>query len=69
MSPIRKRFAKNLKAIRKKRGLSQEALAEKLNINVRYIQQLEGKHTPNVKIETIHELAITLRVDPPDFLK
>ncbi len=49
--------------------MSQEQLAERLDINVRYVQQLEGKHTPNVKLDTIAELARVLKVSPTDFLK
>lgn len=49
--------------------MSQEMLAEKLNINVRYVQQLEGKRTPNVKLETIVSLAKALKVSATEFLK
>lgn len=69
MGNIRNTFAKNLKAHREKKGLSQEMFAEKLNINVRYIQQLEGKNTPNVKIDTVANLAKILKVSPADLLK
>jgi transcriptional regulator with XRE-family HTH domain len=69
MASIRKKFAQNLKKLRKAKHMSQEQLAERLDINVRYVQQLEGKHTPNVKLDTIAELARVLKVSPTDFLK
>lgn len=68
MSKLRKAFSKNLRKIRQDAGLTQEELAEKLEISVRYVQQLEGKSTPNVKIETIESLAKVLRKKPFEFL-
>ena len=69
MPGIRKTFAKNPKALRKARKMSQEQLAERLDISVRYIQQLEGKHTPNVKLDTIANIARALKVSALEFLK
>jgi len=69
MAGNRTKFAQNLKAIREARGMTQETLAEKLDINVRYIQQLEGRLTPNVKLDTISNLARVLKVPAADFLK
>ncbi len=66
---IRKLFAGNLKRIRVSNNITQELLAEKLNINVRYIQQLEGKLTPNVKLDTVASLAKALKVAPCELLK
>lgn len=69
MAGTRRKFAQNLKAIREAHGITQEVLAEKLDINVRYIQQLEGRHTPNVKLDTICNLARALKVPAAEFLK
>lgn len=55
--------------LRRRKGLTQEELAEKLGIDVRYIQQLEGKRCPNVKIDTIAILAKALGAKPADFLE
>ena len=68
MTKIRKTFAKNLKKLRLDKGLTQELLAEKLGISVRYVQQLEGKNTPNVKIDTLEILAKELKVKPCELL-
>lgn len=69
MSSIRKKFAKNLVRLRLAKVWTQEELAERLDISVRYVQQLEGKNTPNVKLDTIAVLALTFRVHPGEFLK
>ena len=69
MTKIRRAFARNLKTIRLEKGQTQEELAEKIGISVRYIQLLEGKNTPNVKLDTLETLAKALNVHPSDFLK
>lgn len=69
MTRLRKKFSKNLKAIREKRGLTQEQFAERLGITARYIQTLEGKNCPNVKLDTIDTLSKALRVSPIEFLR
>ena len=66
---IRKLFSKNLKQLRTKKNLTQEELAEKLDISVRYIQQLEGRNCPNVKLETIADLAKALSGKPIEFFR
>lgn len=68
MTKLRKAFSKNFKKIRTAKGFTQEELAESLGINVRYIQQLEGRSTPNVKLDTLEALAKVLKVKPSDFL-
>lgn len=69
MTKVRKSFAKNLKKFRLDKGYTQEQFAEKLGISVRYIQQLEGKNTPNVKIDTLELLAKELKVKPYELLQ
>lgn len=68
MTKVRKSFSRNLKKFRLAKGYTQEQLAEKLGISVRYIQQLEGKNTPNVKIDTLEMLAKELKVKPYELL-
>ena len=67
--PIRILFGKNIKRLRKKRGLTQEELAEKSGIDYKYIQKLEGKTPPAVKIDTIKRIASVFKVDPSEMLK
>lgn len=66
---IIKVFSKNLKRLRIRKNLTQEELAAKLRIDVRYVQQLEGKNCPNVKIETIAALAKALSAQPFEFFQ
>jgi transcriptional regulator with XRE-family HTH domain len=49
--------------------MTQEELAEKLDISVRYVQKLEGSQCPNVKIDTIAVIAKALNVKPAAFLE
>lgn len=66
---LREIFAKNLKVFRVDAGLTQVELAEALGITARYIQQLEGKRVPNVRLDTLEQLAKVLGVKPDSFLK
>lgn len=51
-----KRVAKNVKAIRLQRGLSQQDLANKTGLTVRYISRLENS-APNLTLEVLEKLA------------
>lgn len=68
MSKIRQTFAKKLKYHREKKKLTQEGLAEILGISVRYVQHLEGKNPPNVKLDTIEAITQALKIKPKDLL-
>ncbi len=68
MSKIRKIFSQRLKELRLEKNLTQEELAEILQINVRYIQLLEGKSTPNVKLDTLEDLAKALKIKASDLI-
>jgi len=47
----RKQFARNLSRLRAAAGLTQEALAEKAEISVRYVQFVEaGRYIPTVAV-------------------
>ena len=65
---IRLRFAETIKKLRKKQELTQEKLAELTGIDYKYIQRLESKRPPAVKIDTIQRLAKVLKVDPSKLL-
>ena len=41
---INNKFSKALKSIRKSKGLTQEQLAERSDIDYKYLQKLEGKN-------------------------
>lgn len=61
MTGIREIFKTNLKYYRKLRGLTQEALAEKINCNSKYISEIESRNKfPSA--ETIDAIARTLDI-------
>ena len=55
--PIEKNLAKQLRALRKDRGFTQEGLAEKAGLEYKYIQMLEGKTPPSATLRTLSKLA------------
>ena len=65
---LRLQFSENLRKERQKSGLTQEKIAEMINISARYYQMLESKNPPAVKIDTIEKLAKALRIKPSKLL-
>ena len=65
---IRDVFAQNLKALRKAKGLSQEELAHKAEIDRTYISALE-RNVYNASIDVVDRLAVVLGVEASDLLK
>jgi len=62
---LKKEFGKKVKQFRKKRGLTQEKLAELAYITPRYLLDIEhGRYGPS--FEVIHNLAQVLEVAPKD---
>jgi len=57
MKNIRLKIGKKLRKLRKKKGATQEELANLVNIDYKYLQKIEGKNPPNIKIETLEKLA------------
>jgi transcriptional regulator with XRE-family HTH domain len=62
-----KRVAKNVKAIRLGRGFSQQDLADKTGLTVRYISRLENT-APNLTLEVIEKLTKGLGCSPNDLV-
>lgn len=65
---IRLQFAKRLKALRKRSHLTQEQMAERLEMDVRYYQRLESNKPGAVKIDTIDKIAKALKLTPSKLL-
>ena len=58
--------ATNLRRLRNAKGLTQEALAERADVNRNYIGMIEGeKNSPTIKM--LERLAEALEVDPQEF--
>lgn len=62
ITPVRLKFSQRLREWRAKRKLTQQELAEKADIEYKYLQRLEGKKPPAVKIDTIDKLATALKI-------
>ena len=67
-SPLKTTVGKRIKEFRKKIGLTQEELSEKSGIDYKYLQRMEGKNPPNLKLETIEKISKALKVDPAKLL-
>ena len=65
---IRLKFAQRLKALRKRFHLTQEQMAERLEMDVRYYQRLESNKPGAVKIDTIDKIAKALDLTPSKLL-
>ncbi|MDY0059361.1 MAG: helix-turn-helix transcriptional regulator [Myxococcota bacterium] len=61
-------IGKRIRELRRARGLSQQALAEKAGISVTYASQLE-RNIGNPTLSTIQQLATALQVDPADIIR
>jgi transcriptional regulator with XRE-family HTH domain len=64
------RFGDRLKKLRRERGFTLRALAEKINVDFSYLSKIENArlpHTPSV--ETIRALASALDADPIELLQ
>jgi len=59
---IRLQFAAQLRKIRKKLDLTQEAMAERVGMDIRYYQRLESQKPNAVKIDTIGKIAKALNL-------
>lgn len=64
---ILKKLGKKLKEIRKKKGITQESLAEKVNIHQTYVGKLEtGKSNPSFLM--LYKISKVLDVKLPELL-
>ena len=69
MESIRLKIGKRIKELRKKCGYTQDKLSEVAEIDYKYIQRIEGKNPPALKIDTIERLAKALKVKPAELLR
>ena len=65
---LRRVFASNLRRLRTEKGLSQEELAHRADINRGYVSTLENCEA-YVGLEILGRLADVLEVEPSDLLK
>ena len=65
---IRLELGRKIKEFRKKRGYTQEKLSELAGIDYKYLQRIESRNPPNIKIETLERLAKALKIKPSKLL-
>lgn len=63
----RARLAKNLRSLRAREGLSQEALADLVNLHRTYVGSVERSER-NVSLDNVEKLARALNVDISELL-
>jgi len=66
---IRLKLGKRIRELRLRRRYTQEKFSEIVEIDYKYLQRIEGKNPPALKIDTIERLAKALKVKPADLLK
>ena len=66
---IGRTLSKKIKELRKKQGLTQERLAELTETSYKYIQRIEGRNPPDVRLTTIVRLAKALKVKPAELIE
>lgn len=64
---IRVSFGKAVRQYRARRKMTQLQLAEKAEIQYKYLQRIEGKNPPAVRIDTIAKIARALKI-PTSYL-
>lgn len=62
-------LSRKIKKLRRKCGITQEQLAELVETSYKYIQRIEGKNPPDVRLTTIVKLAKALKVKPSKLLE
>ena len=65
---IRVRFGKTLRKLRKKQGVSQEAFADKCDLQRTYISDIE-RGERNVSLENIEKIAQVLNIQMSELFK
>ncbi|HOW59805.1 MAG TPA: helix-turn-helix transcriptional regulator [Candidatus Omnitrophota bacterium] len=57
---IRQRIGSEIKKLRQRKGLTQAQLSEISHIKYKYIQTIEGKNPPNIRIDTLERISKSL---------
>ena len=61
---IRHFIGRKIKKLRLEKGLTQARLSDLSRVKYKYIQQIEGKNPPNLRIDTLVRIAKALRISP-----
>ena len=61
-------YARRLRQLRKKRGYTQQKVAELANVEYKHIQRLESKKPCDVKLSTLEKIAKAFNIPLSEFL-
>ncbi len=64
----RRKFAKKLRQLRKKKGWVQKELADKAQIHVRHIQRLESNNPSSIELDSIIKISNAFKILPSALL-
>ena len=68
MKDICLQLGDRIKQLRKKNKLTQDELADRANISIKYLQNLEGKNPKKASIVTLEKLAKGFNIPLPKIL-
>ena len=69
LATINLKLGKKIKKLRGKRKITQEQLAEMTKTSYKYIQRIEGKTPPDIRLTTVEKIAKALNTTPSGLLK
>ncbi|MCA9398517.1 MAG: helix-turn-helix transcriptional regulator [Candidatus Omnitrophica bacterium] len=58
------RIGRKIKELRRKCGLTQEELAERVKTSYKYVQRIEGKSPPDLRVSSLERFAKALKTTP-----
>lgn len=61
LNAINIKFGEKVRALRLKRKMTQEELAEVTSIGYKYMQRIEGKNPPDIRLSTVERIAKALK--------
>ena len=59
---IRHQISMRIRELRRLKGLTQAELSETSKVAYKYVQQIEGKNPPNIRVDTLARIAKTFHV-------
>ena len=68
MDTVRIKLGQRIRRFRLAKKLTQDGLAELTGIDYKYIQKIEGKTPPSIRIDTIQKIAKALKVKLADLM-
>jgi len=59
---IRHKISNRIRKLRQEKGLTQAELSELSKVKYKYLQEIEGKNPPNLRVDTLARIAKAWRV-------